>query len=218
MTTEIPAVQHMSAHVLSHLSRHRSAACSPIKPLFVGVQGPQGSGKTFLTSKLRDSLISEPHNLSVVVLSIDDLYLPHTGLAKVAEAYPGNRLLKGRGLPGTHDVQLGREILNELKGINETGTTSITLPVFEKSLHNGEGDRTSDGIVIKGPVDVVVMEGWCLGFCPINTSEIEKRWEGMSEEMKSWCPLEDVKIVNNKLKDYRDWWDVIDVFIQVIIF
>lgn len=215
MTSKAPAVPHMAAHVLSHLSRHRSSARIPNPPLFVGIQGPQGSGKTYLTSILRDTLTSGPHNLSVAVLSIDDLYLPHAGLAEVAERYPGNRLLKGRGLPGTHDVRLGKDILNSLRGINEAHAGPVTLPVFEKSLHSGEGDRLPSGIVVKGPIDVVVMEGWCMGFSSIDGKLIEHRWEEMDTEMKSWCRIEDVKAVNEKLKEYADWWGLFDSFIQV---
>ena len=79
----------MSEHVLKQLARHRAGQTAGAgSPLFVAVQGPQGSGKTFLTNLLREALTSQPHSLSVVVLSIDDLYLPHEQLVAVAKAYP----------------------------------------------------------------------------------------------------------------------------------
>lgn len=215
MTSYDTAASYISAHILSHLSRHRSSSSTPTTPLFVGIQGPQGSGKTYITSLLRELLTGEPHKLSVAVLSIDDLYLPYSGLQEVERLNGGNRLLKGRGLPGTHDVQLGKDILSALKSINENEAVSITLPVFEKSLHNGKGDRLPDGVLVKGPVDVVIMEGWCMGFCPISKDEIERRWPTMSDEMKVWCRKEDVKVVNDKLGEYADWWQFFDVFVQV---
>ena len=125
----------MSSHVLAQLDSHRShhekqgTSLPSIPPVIVGVQGPQGSGKTFLTSILRETLQSAPHNLSVAVLSLDDLYLTHDGLVALAAAHPQNALLKGRGQPGTHDVPLGTEVLNKLKRINNsTGEAGRSFP------------------------------------------------------------------------------------------
>lgn len=217
MYADVPAVSHMSAHVLSHLARHRSTSSNTVAtpPLFVGVQGPQGSGKTYLTSKLCTVLTTEPHNLSVTVLSIDDLYLTQAALVNIAETYAGNRLLEGRGLPGTHDVDLGREVLYALKHINEHGAPSVILPIFDKSLHNGRGDRIQEGVVVKGPVDVVILEGWCVGFCFIDADEIESRWSRMDDKLKQWCSQEHVRVVNEKLTGYAKLWETLDVFMQV---
>jgi D-glycerate 3-kinase len=206
----------MSDHILTQLPRHRSSSSSrPAPPLFVGVQGPQGSGKTYLSSLLRKLLTAEPHNLSVVVFSVDDLYTPYTGLCETEQMNPGNRLLEGRGLPGTHDMQIGKDILSALRAINEDEAATVTLPVFEKSLHNGKGDRLTDGVLVKNPVDVVVMEGWCMGFRAIDNRELERRWSAMDVEIKDWCREDDVKVVNDKLREYIDWWQFFDVFIQV---
>lgn len=152
-------------------------------PLFVAFQGPQGSGKTFLTRKLSSVLSSPPHNLQVAVLSIDDLYLPHSGLVAVAKEHAGNKLLKGRGLPGTHDILFGEKLLREVKEINNKSSndgkgdrerensrdSKIRFPVFEKSLHGGEGDRLPEGdwLVVRSPVDILLFEGWFVGFYPV---------------------------------------------------
>ncbi|KAH8087829.1 P-loop containing nucleoside triphosphate hydrolase protein [Cristinia sonorae] len=222
MSTEIPAVQHISSHVLTNLARHRHMAPTrPIQPLFVGVQGPQGSGKSFLSSRLKKVLTSPPHSLSVVVLSIDDLYLPHDGLVALAQAHPDNTLLKGRGQPGTHDVALGTEILQQLKEINSTDGAEVNLPVFEKSLHGGEGDRLHETVTVGGPVDVVIMEGWCLGFHPITKDEIQRRWDrpvkGLDPDFfrSRGFRREDVEDVNERLKEYLPWWNFFSVFVQV---
>jgi len=188
----------------------------------VGVQGPQGSGKTFLTSRLRTLLSSLPHGLSVVVLSIDDLYLPHSGLKRLAESYPNNILFQGRGQPGTHDVPLGTLVLQKLKGINDAGADPVTIPSFDKSLFGGEGDRASHGEMVKGPVDVVILEGWCVGFFPVSKEVIEERWKEPvptldpdTFDMKSFVSLDDVLAVNEQLKRYVEWWNTLDTFIQV---
>lgn len=238
----------MLNHVLKCLSAHRirfqtnpnptSILDTPktrVRPLFVGIQGPQGSGKSFLTSHLHQKLSSPPHSLSVVVLSIDDLYLPHVQLVALANANPENKLLRGRGQPGTHDVGLGTIILDRLSRINEgvdpekanspsslDSDNEVRLPVFDKSLHSGEGDRVEGGgKVIRGPIDIVILEGWCLGFQPISASEIDLRW---SQPVDGLGPgffesrgfrKEDIVDVNERLKEYQHWWQFFDTFIQV---
>ena len=214
----------MSDHVLKQLSRHQSHFSKGTRPppLFVAVQGPQGSGKTFSTSRLRDTLTSEPHSLSVVVLSIDDLYLPYAGLVSLAESNPQNRLLKGRGQPGTHDVQLGVQILQQLRHINDDAEEGrvVNIPFFDKSLFDGQGDRVS-GSVIKGPVDVVALEGWCVGFYPTTLEEIDRRWELSVEGLRDsffqsrGFRKDDVVDVNERLRGYLEWWSFFDTFVQV---
>lgn len=231
----------MCSHILTHLQVHQAHQAPSNPPLFVGVQGPQGSGKTYLTSQLRDTLASSPHNLSVVVLSIDDLYLPHSGLVKLAQTHPENKLLRGRGQPGTHDVPLGTEVLRGLKGINESqrdpsadnanetdrddarpSLREVLLPSFDKSMYNGEGDRHPDGIPIRAPVDVVVMEGWCMGFYPVSHKEIDLRWERPVKGLESTFEMSlyrkgDIVEINEMLKEYVGWWDFFDAFIQVSV-
>lgn len=215
-----PKVKYMSDHVLRQLALHRERGAT--SPLFVAVQGPQGSGKTYLTARLQEDLNSKPHSLSVVVLSIDDLYLPHDQLVAVAKAYPDNRLLQGRGQPGTHDVKLGADILARLKRMNEPShqDSLIHIPRFDKSLFGGEGDRV-DGTAVKGPVDVVVLEGWCVGFYPSIKQEIDRRFElpvpSLSGDFfrSRGFGKEDVYDINERLKDLCSWWSYFDAFIQV---
>lgn len=188
----------------------------------VAVQGPQGSGKTYLTTRLRDLLVAAPHSLSVAVLSIDDLYLPHDGLVALAQANSDNRLLRGRGQPGTHDVPLGSDILRKLKRINDFGPgEEVVLPGFDKSLHGGEGDRVPEGTVVRAPLDVVIFEGWCTGFYPVSAEELDRRWAAPVPDLGAdffqakGFRKEDVIDVNTRLKDYVEWWEQFDTFIQV---
>lgn len=224
------ALQHMCTHVLSQLAIHRRSQHddhqphSAVPPLFVGVQGPQGSGKTFLTSLLRDTLTSQPHHLSIAVLSLDDLYLPHDALSTLASAHPLNVLLRGRGQPGTHDVRLGAELMRKLKRINEevgVGEVEVEIPSFDKSLFGGEGDRRPHGASVRSPLDVLVLEGWCVGFYPVSLGEIDRRWElpvrGLAPDFfpSRGVRKEDVVDVNERLRDYVSLWETLDAFIQV---
>src|SRR6266571_3929252 len=159
-----------SQHIIKHLGNKR--------PLFAALQGPQGSGKTFLAAQLQTRLQSPPHSLRITVLSIDDLYLPHKDLVSLAASE--NVLWKGRGLPGTHDIDLGVKIFSNLVSRDN----SFELPRFDKSLFNGEGDRlpmdgTGPVIIQPPPVDVVILEGWLVGFHPISIDELLSRWHGV---------------------------------------
>lgn len=44
------------------------------------------------------------------------------------------------------------------------------VPQYDKSLHSGRGDRAPFGrwLTTTGPVDVVILEGWMLGFTPLS--------------------------------------------------
>lgn len=204
------------------------------------------AGKTFLTTQLRQTLTSAPYNLSVAILSIDDLYHTHDALQTIALKHPQNILLAGRGLPGTHDVALGSEILRRLKCINSSALAleaqtqiqtqdeaggviekgkdvgGIRLPVFDKSLFGGQGDRIpSAGPLIQPPLDVVLFEGWCVGFCPTSPASIAFKFkkpipdlEGILD-LKSFCGIEDVLDINERLKGYVEWWDFFDAFVQI---
>ena len=198
------------------------------------MQGPQGSGKTYLTLILRTELSSPPHPLRVAVLSADDLYLSHAGLAALAREHPDNRLLHGRGQPGTHDRALGTRLLSELREINapsaeDVPPRTVRLPVFDKSLHGGEGDRTPDDQwpEVYGPLDVVLLEGWFVGFAPIEEAELDARYDapdplqGLPREafdLQMFCRREDVREINGILYEYVAWWEQLDAFIQVYPF
>ncbi|KIM40286.1 hypothetical protein M413DRAFT_446466, partial [Hebeloma cylindrosporum] len=209
------ALELITQHILANLSEK--------KTLFVALQGPQGSGKSYLSALLQTHLQSPLYSLRVATFSIDDLYLPHQDLISLAASHPDNVLWKGRGQPGTHDIELGVEILSALRTASRT-----ELPRFDKSLFGGEGDRLpmdGSGTVVEQPpiVDVVIFEGWCVGFHPISEAELLARWNGIWRHEKQKLGLgenqlgrlEDVKAVNEKLRDYRKLWSFFDVFIQL---
>lgn len=213
-------------HVLSQLYQLQRS-----RPLFVGIQGPQGSGKTHLTKSLVSTLTSAPHSLRVAVFSVDDLYLTHSGLVDLAERHPGNMLWKGRGQPGTHDVKLGADILEQLRDLNTPpdGRT-VTLPIFDKSKFNGEGDRLSEGVKVDAPIDIVILEGWCMGFYLLDKETLRKKWDSVLSEsdgsfgndlsivrraMKG-VSRKDIEQANEALRGYVEhWYPHFQAFIQV---
>ncbi|QEW07654.1 hypothetical protein [Nitrincola iocasae] len=129
------------------------------KPLVIGINGAQGAGKSTLFNLLEVTL-SEGFGLRVVGFSIDDLYKTRAKRSELAEQV--HPLLQTRGVPGTHDVELGIEILDSLLHANDTTVTRI--PVFDKSID----DRCPDYVWQEwvGRADIIVLEGWCVGATP----------------------------------------------------
>jgi D-glycerate 3-kinase len=133
----------------------RIRAAGGATPLIVGVTGGQGSGKSTLAAQMPDALAARA--LKGAVLSLDDLYLTKAERQRLArDVHP---LLATRGVPGTHDVALGVEVLASLTHGRET-----RVPSFDKAA---DDRRPSDQWTrVVGPLDVIVFEGWCVGARP----------------------------------------------------
>lgn len=127
--------------------------------LFVGINGAQGTGKSTLAAFLRLTLELNA-GWRVAVLSIDDFYL-----TKAERKKSGKRihpLLETRGVPGTHDMQMLATCVERLRNLD--AETRLSLPRFDKACD----DRMDPDAwhVITGPVDLIILEGWCVGSKP----------------------------------------------------
>ena len=135
------------------------------RPVIVGLCGSQGSGKSTMAAFLAALLESEGRK--VAVLSLDDLYLSHD--ARQALAQDRHPLFATRGVPGTHDVALGAQILEALAGIS--GAAAVRLPRFDKAA---DDPWAEDAWPIQAtPVDVVLFEGWCVGASPQDAAALD---------------------------------------------
>ncbi len=122
----------------------------------LGVQGTQGSGKSTLADFLT-VILSTDHQLNTVALSIDDFYL--TLEERLTLARTVHPLLKTRGVPGTHDVQLAVNTIDQLKALSSG--QSLSLPRFNKAIDDREPE--SAWTRVSQPVDIIIFEGWCVG-------------------------------------------------------
>ncbi|KAL6949717.1 hypothetical protein ACO0QE_000373 [Hanseniaspora vineae] len=173
---------------------NKSTVSTSQPPLIVFVSAPQGAGKTYLTTKLRENLSTRGYRCLAV--SIDDFYLTHADQAKINNSIGAhNPLVNGRGLPLTHDLPLLSQFFQQLFNENEKNNKQysqrfIQVPRYDKSKFNGEGDRLSELDKIATPLDIVLLEGWFLGFNPIpDESKIHN---------------ENMIIVNKELSKYKN--------------
>ncbi|WP_394170386.1 hypothetical protein [Saccharospirillum alexandrii] len=168
----------------------------------VGIQGTQGSGKSTLAQVLKWHL--EKAGLRVEVLSIDDLYLSRADRHALAQST--HPLLATRGVPGTHDVVLGRELFSWVR----SGTGSRALPRFDKA----QDDRASraDWHHCETPPDVLLFEGWCVGLTAQPETELTEpvnSLEAREDSAGDWRHY-----VNDQLRQfYEPWYNQLDALI-----
>lgn len=119
------------------------------RSILVGLSGAQGSGKSTMAPRLAALLAQR--GLCAVVLALDDFYLTKAERAELAcEVHP---LLATRGVPGTHDTGLLAASIDDL-----LAGRPARVPHFDKGDDDRVGFRT-----LEGPVDVILLEGWCIG-------------------------------------------------------
>jgi D-glycerate 3-kinase len=163
---------------------------SPHRALLAGLSAPQGAGKSTLVQQLVPLL--EQQGLRAVAVSIDDFYLRREEQLRLAGQYSEDRLLQHRGYPGTHDLGLGLSTLEALRSGGEA-----VLPRYDKSAHGGRGDRSAEVTRVQGPFDVVLVDGWMLGFSPVAS------------------PPPALARVNHFLGPYEAWHRELDVMVAL---
>lgn len=126
----------------------------PARPLLLGINGAQGTGKSTLAEFL-DMATTECFGWRNAILSIDDFYLTRAERAALAESV--HPLLATRGVPGTHDTALLAKLLDQL--LNLSPGAKAEVPRFDKA----NDDRSSEASIIEGPLDMIILEGWCVG-------------------------------------------------------
>lgn len=170
-------------------------------PLVIGINGAQGSGKSTLC-KFLEVLLAK-RQIRAVTLSLDDLYLTKAERQQLAdEVHP---LFVTRGVPGTHAIGMGLAILEDM-----LAGRPLTLPRFDKA----RDDRAEHGEKITGPVDVLLLEGWCVGAKPQDAEALAEPVNDLEREEDPnglWRGL-----VNHWLaEDYTRLFNQIDLLVML---
>ncbi|EPS30724.1 hypothetical protein POX_b02273 [Penicillium oxalicum] len=216
--------KHCIPFLLERLRIHTEQHPSDTPPFFLGLNGVQGAGKTVLVSTLQTILRSEPYSLSVVTLSLDDIYLTHADQLALAKAHPTNPLLQHRGQPSTHDLALGEQVFASLAAEQPT-----VIPQYDKSAFSGQGDRvpesqwTTVNANDEKKVKVIIFEGWCVGFRACDTQTLRAKWESAVRQKESGnyqgrlghMKFEDIQTVNEALRRYDVLTDKLDALIHI---
>ncbi len=171
----------------------------------VGVCGAQGSGKSTLC-RLLGTVLETAFGEPAVALSIDDIYETRERREELAaEVHP---LFATRGVPGTHDVALGIDIIGRLISLGED--QAVSLPVFDKATDTRLApDRWH---CQRGPVASVLFEGWCVGAVPENEAALTDPINILEREEDRGGVWR--RTVNESLRgDYQRLFALIDVLI-----
>ena len=159
----------------------------------IGISALPGTGKTTLGKWLE--AISLKLDFKIAVISIDDFYLPSDEMILAIKNNPWN---VSRGFPGTHSVKLMYEKL-----VNWKANGELYVPVFDKSLRDGLGDRSHWRL--DNP-DLLILEGWFLGIEPfaIDDDQLINSGELNSNEFSYRLKIQE------NLNEYLDVWNIID--------
>lgn len=164
------------------------------RPLIQGILGGQGTGKTTLAALLQ--VIFKQLSYSTLCLSLDDLYKTYEERCYLRQQDP--RLI-WRGPPGTHDINMGIAVLEQLRC-----QQLVAVPRFDKSAWGGEGDRTTPELVTG--IDIVLFEGWFVGVRPINPDAFTLAPPLIVSEAERIFARD----MNVNLQEYCRLWEMLD--------
>lgn len=188
--------------MLEEIQLHHKSAN---RTLVLGINGAQGSGKSTLAA-LAKYILQHQYQLNVVNLSLDDFYFTREERETLAnEVHP---LFATRGVPGTHDIALARNAINKILHQH----FPVAIPRFNKALDDRHSEI--DWEIVSKPVDIIIIEGWCLG------SECQP----LDDLLKAINDLEEIedneltwrKHVNEQLEHhYPGLFDMVDLWIML---
>ena len=160
------------------------------RPLILGFSCPQGGGKTTMTTFMATLLTKVGY--SVQIASLDDFYVTHKEQQQIANKYPNNPMMQFRGMPGTHDLDLLTSTLDSLRNHRD-----VSIPKYDKTAFDGRGDRApkEQWKHISEKTDIVLLEGWCMGFEPVEKENLVSP---------------NLSVVNDSLKDFDEVYKRLD--------
>ena len=173
------------------------------RPYILGLSGLQGSGKSTLARVMR--VQAEARGWPTEILSLDDFYYARSDREALArDVHP---LLRTRGVPGTHEIELMMSVLAALPHASDK------LPVSHPRFDKGRDTRfpPSRWPRTTRPPRLVIVEGWALGIRPQLQAALARpineleRTEDPDGSWRHW--------VNKQLRGYQPLWRKFDALI-----
>ncbi|PJF16777.1 hypothetical protein PSACC_03402 [Paramicrosporidium saccamoebae] len=197
---------------------------SESKPVIVGLCGPQGCGKSTLCELACDKLRRDGWNLDCV--SLDDYYLPHESLLALRDRLknplyefrgnPGTHDVEllfehlNAFKHGAHPIVVPTYDKHARGGL---GDRNVSRGLGDRNASRGLGDRTAPRVlgdraasrtlgdrvtprVISLPLDILLVEGWMVGFQPCESPETES-----------------ATLLNESLRAYQKVWGLFSGYI-----
>lgn len=195
-TQNLALAVHLLDHYAGRIARSR-------RPYLMGLSGLQGSGKSTLARVIKTQ--AEVRGIATEVLSLDDFYYSRAEREMLAkEVHP---LLRTRGVPGTHEIEL---LLSVLAGLRKA---SDKLPVPYPRFDKGRDTRLppSRWPKVTRPPKLIILEGWALGIRPQSAAALNapvnelERKEDPDGTWRRW--------VNKQLRGYQPLWRKLDALI-----
>lgn len=192
--------QALAGHLLDH---YAGRIARSQRPYILGLSGLQGSGKSTLARVMKAQ--AEVRGWPTEVLSLDDFYYSRSDREVMAQQI--HPLLRTRGVPGTHEIELLLSVLAALPHASDK------LPVSWPRFDKGRDTRMppSRWPRVTRPPKLVIVEGWALGLRPQPQSALEdpvnelERDEDPDGSWRHW--------VNKQLRGYQPLWRKLDTLI-----
>jgi len=166
------------------------------------IAGSQGSGKSTLSVLIKKFFLKF-YSKNVVILSIDDFYLSSFQRKQLARKF-NTDLFETRGVPGTHNLKLLEEVINNL--IKKK--FPVYIPVFDKVTDDKKNYRRKIS-----KVDLLILEGWCVGSKPIDIKYLKMNINDL--EKKNDSNLIWRTAYNSALIDYQNLFKKFDYYIFI---
>lgn len=190
----------LAGHLLDH---YAGRIARTQRPYVLGLSGLQGSGKSTLARVIKTQ--AEHRGWPTEILSLDDFYYSRSEREALAQQV--HPLLRTRGVPGTHEIELLLSVLTALPQASEK--FPVTWPRFDK----GRDTRMppSRWPRVTRPPRLVIVEGWALGIRPQSQAALDEpvnRLEREEDADGSWRHW-----VNKQLRGYQPLWRKFDALI-----
>lgn len=174
------------------------------RPPVLALNAPVGAGKSTLAAALAS--LAPLAGMRLAVASIDDLYLPWPQRQR---ALAGNPFHVGRVPPGSHDLPVLLEALQQWRHHG-----SLRLPRFDKTLRQGQGDRSGWQ---EQPADALLLEGWLLGCRSLGAAALASAMAELRSDSATslTLPLSAAELAwlphwDRQLANYQPLWQACD--------